>query len=164
MAVNWDQVRPGGLEILWLSSPELSQTSPMRITRRIDDDYDLWGRSPKTLWVVRRMGTRARARATGEYPKLWEDLQSARRELGWAAEGAIVGGGVRGFPAPTNDPGTIYLFYWRWGQPATLTTRELRSHWDINMEKLVGAEWQDYGFFGVYSTEERIEEGADEGD
>ena len=32
------------------------------------------------------------------------------------------------------------------------------------MEKLVGAEWQDYGFFGIHSTEERIEEGADEGD
>ena len=31
------------------------------------------------------------------------------------------------------------------------------------MEKLVGAEWQDYGFFGIYSTEDRIEEGADEG-
>ena len=43
MAVNSDQVRPWVPEILWLSSPEMSQTSLMKIIRRTDDDYDFWG-------------------------------------------------------------------------------------------------------------------------
>ena len=41
VVVNWDQVRPWVPEILWPSSPELSQTFLMRIIRKIDDDYDL---------------------------------------------------------------------------------------------------------------------------
>jgi hypothetical protein len=35
---------------------------------------------------------------------------------------------------------------------------ELNSHWGVNMEKLTGPDWKDTGFFGIYSTLEKVDE------
>ena len=60
--------------------------------------------------------------------------------------------GTRGFPAVTRDPGILWLVFWPCRRPVALRTIELRSHWGVNMETLVGVDWTDTAFFGANPT------------
>ena len=78
--------------------------------------------------------------------------------MNFSCEGAVVGGGCRGFHAVTGYPGVLFLIYWEYGCPAAYRTVELKSHWMVNMEKLVGEAYEDTGILGLYGTSRSYDE------
>ena len=133
----------------------------LRIAKEIDDS-ELWGRTPTILGTLRRGGYNVVAKKTKDHPRLWSNLLELALRARRPCEGAIVGGGTRGFPAVTGEPGVLWLVFWPYRRPTALRTYELRSHWGVSMEKLAGPEWEDTAFFGIYSTLERLEETGDD--
>jgi hypothetical protein len=146
-----DQVRLFYPDVLWVG-PEVTSTNIFRALRRIDENYDLWGHPPKLLGQLLRENLSVRARATAELPALWEDIRGVAKRLEWPLDGAVVGGGVKNFHPVTSAPGTLKLFYWRWGLPSSMESVELRSHWNVDMTKLVGDDWPNTGFLGLYAN------------
>ena len=161
--VPFDQIRPFFGWIFWLSPGDVKGAIMFRISKEIEDSYELWGRRPTVLGTLRRGGYNIQAKATKDYPTLWGNILELAVRSGHPCEGAVVGGGAKGFQPVTNEPGILWLVVWPYRRPSALQTMELHSHWGVNMEKFVGPDWEDTAFFGIYSTLERLEfEGEDE--
>ena len=129
--VPYDQVRPFSGWTFWLSTKNVSDATMFRISRKIEDAYELWGRYPTILGTLRRQGHNVKAKRTAEYPRLRSDILELSIRSRRPCEGAVVGGGARGFPAVTSEPGVLWLVMWPYKRPSALQTRELRSHWGI---------------------------------
>ena len=94
--VNFDKVRPfiGFAEIFALGG-DVSKSLIFQIIREIDATFELWGRVPTTLGILRRAGYHQKAKATSWYPRLWNNLLTLALKANRPSEGAIVGGGCR---------------------------------------------------------------------
>lgn len=159
-----DQVRPFFPGIFWLA-PELKSSVMMRIMQEVEGSYQMWGKTPTTLGKIKRNSLEVDARATTTYEKLWKLVQKLAKRAQRPCEGALVGGGVRGFPAATSTPGIMWMVYWEFQRPASLSNIELRSHWGASLVKLVGTVlWRDVGFIAVYATEKKLEETYEDDD
>ena len=148
-----DRVRPFiGFAEIFAVAGDVSRGLIFSIIREIDATYELWGRVPTILGTLRRGGYRHQAKANAWYPRLWQNLVRLALKSQRPCEGAIVGGGCSGFHQPTSDPGVLWLWYWPAYRPSNAECVELRSHWGVSIEKLVGPGWEDWGFFGIYAT------------
>jgi len=108
IAVSWDQVRAFSAEVFF-GGPEIGLSAMLRILRRVDENYDLWGRTPVILGRYCRFGNSGESRATTRMPQLWNEIQAMAAKGCWTIDGAVVGGGVRSFHAPTSEPGMLKL-------------------------------------------------------